>query len=303
MEDRSASDFLRNIRVNRRRSGYTKEQARALYEEHRESVMNELKIREVQRRVTNKILHREDRDVGPVFFRREHDSSMDGVSGLLSGGFEDDESSEAEYGPSCSAASHASGHVSEEISLEEEKRVGKRRTGNRGVGRFLDVEADESGDGDYEGCSDDGGGEYLNDPDFIALSSEEYDEPIRKHREDLLRMDRNVLRRLKRRFSRRPRTRGFFSIDAVDSPDRMSGDEHVVSDDSSDESGTEAMDMDEGPMFSPREDLEYAADARMQPTVSEQVEFSCSVKVAERRLCEEKKGWTFDETEKKDRHQ
>lgn len=256
-----------------------------MYKERRKSVLNELKIKEVQKRAVNKILNKEENEAEFLFFRRSYDSSINDMSDMLSEDFGDEKYEDESHVEldTMSQIPDSSGALSHTRLVAGNE--GRKRSR---VYKFVDVEAEGSEDESQDGSEDDGG--CLDDPSFIAKKNKEYEAPAKKHNEDLLRMNENMLKKLKRKFLRRPRHETLFDLKGHEEEASM---EHEISDEVSDEN-SEMEGSDETFMFTDKNDFEYAANVEQVPFEPGPVEFSCDIKVAERRLCEEEKRWAFD---------
>lgn len=283
---KEVADFLRAIPTPRRECTYTKAQAAELYREHRKQILSDLKIREVQRRVASKLLGRDEDDPDPLF-PKGHDvwtTSEDVPIG------NDHLSDRSEAGPGISDAqlhNTQSSRPSEGLETSDAKSMsaGSRP---RGAGRFIDLEADVSGDEETSGEDEDVSG----DLSFIAPSDEEDEAPTEKHNGDMLRINDDVLRRLERRFAPR-RRQGFFDPDRGQEAEHSCSDSQPEDEDSSLSEGT-AEDISEGFVF-PKQDMEYPVEPRPSFDVVSEVKFANDPDVAERKLGERRKRWCFDD--------
>lgn len=261
-------EFLRSIPTDERTCTYTIHVARSLYEERRRALLDEFRIKEIQRRVADKILGRKSTDVDLVFFKRDS-TAIEDMSEVLSSEFCESEE-ETDHQMRRSNAEDVSGRVKKP----------------RGVARFLDIEAEEDGSDEYQG--EDGDEEYLNDPTFIANDEEEFEAPVEKHNQDMFEMNRNMLKRLRKRFSRK-RSRGLFDLAMHEEPVALESEEEA-----SDDVQDEIKNIDVEFVFSERDDVEYATEAKQPVFESGAVDFSCNLKTAEKKLNDAKKGWMFD---------
>ncbi|ADM11816.1 uncharacterized protein Eint_070520 [Encephalitozoon intestinalis ATCC 50506] len=278
---KEAEEFPRNSLTSRKACVYTISHAMGLYGEHRKQILRELAVREVQKRITNKILGRKDDDFDLIFLKSRHDTSMDGVCCMSSDDecfssskqMEDQDETEAQ-------PLHHSSSSSLGSSSEAKSKSGK----SKGFKRFIDLEAKTSEDGESSYEEDGGDSDALS---FIASSDEDYEEPSKKHNHDMLEINRNILRKLKKRFIRKPRNRVFFGEE--DYTEKASSEE-AIEDEDMDVSENTVEDIVESFVF-PKEEVEYPPEARCSFTKSEQVEFVEDIKIAEKKLGEGQYTW------------
>ncbi|CAD25590.2 hypothetical protein [Encephalitozoon cuniculi GB-M1] len=284
---KEAAEFLRNVPMDKRPCVYTRAQATALYEEHRKQILKKLVVREVQKRVTNKILGKENSETDLLFLKRRYNTSMSGISDMLTDdecldpvcGVEDLDRSEVQDPQS--SCSQASGP---DIDSSEAK-PGRHRL--KRAERFVDLEASMSGDeseSPYEEEDD------LGDLSFVASSDEDYEPSARKHNYDMLKINRSMLKRLKKRFSKKSRCKVFFG--PKNYTEKVSDDEEEK-----DEKADLLEDTIEdiaGDFVFPKEEMEYPAEARCLLAKTDQIEFVEDVRLAEKRLGEGRREWDFD---------
>ncbi|KAG5859141.1 hypothetical protein KMI_08g12770 [Encephalitozoon hellem] len=281
---REDAEFLRNDSP-RRICSYTRSQAMALYEEHRRHILKELVAREVQRRVTNKILGKKEAGEDLLFAKHRHDTSMKGISGMLT---------DAECSASADEGELTDTEQCPETSSLASSMPYKPRPNAKRYERFVDLEACVSGD---EESSPDADEEDCDDLSFIASSDEDYEAPTEKHNKDMLEINRNILRNLKRKFAKKVQHKAFFGPEDCmpeDHAKKESNDYEIIEEENTSVSEDMGEDVVEDFVFS-KEEMEYPHEAKPLFTGQDQVEFTENVKLAEKRLGEGKLAWDFDE--------
>jgi hypothetical protein len=312
MREYLAAEFLSDIPTESKECTYTKEQARAFYEEHRKTILAELKIRETQRRATSKLLGRKKDGMDLLFYKRNIEDLDDGMSDVLSEGYGTENNEEAGDSPRPVKSGTSESRVPqiEDISSDSEElelRPGRKSTARHAehdpegynVRNLLDLEAEVSGESDgYGGTEDDAG--CRDDPDLIAPSDEEYEAPIEKHNEDILQMNEELLRKLEERFVRRPKDKKFFGKEEQRKITwhNFSSDEEEFSSGGEEEIGN----MDDEFMFQRAEGVEYATEAVSIHSAPEAVEFRPDPGLAERKLGKKKEGLCFELGDKNGEH-
>ncbi|AFN83304.1 hypothetical protein EROM_070530 [Encephalitozoon romaleae SJ-2008] len=280
-------EFLESDSPGRRPCTYTRSQAMALYEEHRKHILKELIAREVQKRITNKILGKRETEEGLLFIKHRHDTSMDGISGMLTDGEYsisleekgvcDEDRTQYSKTPHSPPSSLDTGRCKPNANLRRPE-------------RFVDVEACVSGD---EGNSLDADEGDPDDLSFIASSDEDYEAPTKKHNRDMLKINKRILRNLKKKFMKKAQSKAFFGPEGH--TEKEPSDCEVIEEEDIDVSEDTVEDIVEDFMFS-KEEMEYPHEAKPFFTKPGQIEFTENIKLAEKRLGERKSGWDFDES-------
>lgn len=279
-------EFLGNDSPDRRPCTYTRSQAIELYKVHRRHILKELIAREVQKRITNKILGKGETEESLLFIKHRYDTSMDGISGMLTDGEYSISSGEKGVWNEDRAQYSKTSH-SPASSLDTER--SRPNPSLRRSERFVDVEACVSGD---EGSSLDIDEGDPGDLSFIASSDEDYEAPTKKHNCDMLKINRRILRNLKKKFMKKTRSKAFFGPEGYIEKE-PSGYE-VIEEESIDVSEDMVEDIVEDFVFS-KEEMEYPHEAKPFFAEPGQIEFTENIKLAEKRLGEGKSRWDFDE--------
>lgn len=315
----SISEFLKDIPTEENKARYTIENARMLYEEHRKSILNELKIKEIQKRATKKILQKESKDFDFLFYKRKVDTELDEMSDFLSDECVNSfKSTDENIGLTKQMTVNRSNlnnsqfnkdiredvdSDSDDISSDIPTFIGRTKDEkdeeNQTIKKkpkltdFLDLEAEVSGDED-EGYSDENDGEYLKDPEFIASSEGEYDDPIEIHNAEIRKKEKEILKKLKSKFYEKNKVKKSFTFDSrSDAYLDVSYSEPEDIDEY--ESGNEEIkEIDEGFVFE-EENMEVAPAANSEIFNTMEIEFSSNIKTIENRLKEKKEeSWGLD---------